>query len=211
MLGRIIGEIFKNYRIEPDLYHRAHTPRVACICIILENYAQSMTFTQAYRAERTCIMHSGHGRWVWLRWSTKMHYLCHLQAVPHNYTYTKIDRSVALTTRSGAQISRFGDIFVDNDDMTDYFTPCACVRGDNAPINVMPTPLPPPWSEGAWGNTGYLHGDLCKCPYIGALISVQFPQGVWNNSTRTNINKHPISFKSDLFCKKMFVLVPVCL
>ena len=72
------------------------------------------------------------------------------------------------------------------EDFDDFLTAAFDVA--NAPINVMPHL--PPLGQG-WGNIGDLHGDLCKCPYIGALISVQIPQGVWNNNTRTNINKHP--------------------
>ena len=35
----------------------------------------------------------------------------------------------------------------------------------------------------AWG--------FMQMPLYWALISVQIPQGVWNNSARMNINKHP--------------------
>ena len=49
----------------------------------------------------------------------------------------KIDRFVALTTHLVAQISRFGNFCVHdnnndhNDDRTDCFTPCACMQGNN--------------------------------------------------------------------------------
>ena len=38
-----------------------------------------------------------------------------------------------LTSRLDAYISRYGDFCAhdDNNDTTDYFTPCACARGNN--------------------------------------------------------------------------------
>ena len=59
-----------------------------------------------------------------------------------------------LTTRSGAQISRFGDYCVhDNDeDRTDYFTSCACARGNNL-IDPMPS-LTFLWPYNPWNHTG---------------------------------------------------------
>ena len=38
---------------------------------------------------------------------------------------------VVLTSRLDAYISRYGD-FCANDDTTEYFTPCACARGNKA-------------------------------------------------------------------------------
>ena len=62
-------------------------------------------------------MYSGQGLWPWLQWRAK----CTIfQAMPLDSKHTeasfqvKFDKFVVLTTHIGDQISRFGDIFVDD-------------------------------------------------------------------------------------------------
>ena len=67
---------------------RAHNLHVPCVCITIQlGHMLPTTFTYTYIdascrssawAESTCIMHSGHCRWAWLWWPTKMHYCWHL-------------------------------------------------------------------------------------------------------------------------------------
>ena len=49
--------------------------------------------------------------------------------------FAEFDWFVELTSRLDAYISRYGDFCTNNDnnydDTTDYFTPCACARGND--------------------------------------------------------------------------------
>ena len=51
--------------------------------------------------------------------------------------FAEFDWFVVITSRLDAYISRYGDFCAndnngdDNDDTTDYFTPCACARGND--------------------------------------------------------------------------------
>ena len=49
-----------------------------------------------------------------------------------SHFFAEFDWFVVLTSRLDAYISRYGDFCAnDDDDTTDYFTPCACARGNN--------------------------------------------------------------------------------
>ena len=66
----------------------------------------------------------------------------------------------------------------------------------------MSSPLhPPPSPRG--GREGQYRGfawGFMQTPLYWALISVQIPQGVWNNSTRMNINRVAIAHALILNC-----------
>ena len=52
------------------------------------------------------------------------------------------NRLVAYSTLSNAYVSRFGDFCAhnndNNDDRTDYFTPCTCTQGNKAKLILCP-------------------------------------------------------------------------
>ena len=67
-------------------------------------------------------------------------------------------------SRLDAYILRYGDFCANDDDMTDYFTPCACVRGKYLAINNTYIPCPVTLSTGVgrllevglWPDSGHL-------------------------------------------------------
>ena len=80
-------------------------------------------------------LHSGHGRWAWLRWPTKYTICdacrpCHLILSILRPIFAESTDSFRLQLD---QLPRYQDlaIFVSNDNRTDCFIPCTCVRGKN--------------------------------------------------------------------------------
>ena len=79
------------------------------------------------REQKHMHMHSGHG------YDGQLNYtICDTCRPFQSQFFTNFDRFVVFTSHSGSEISRSDDFFVDdndnNNDNTDYVTPCTCMR-----------------------------------------------------------------------------------
>ena len=101
-----------------------------------------------------------HGWWAWVQCPTKIHYLWHFEVYRYQF-FAKFDAFAVLTSHSGTynvHLEIWWFFVDDNDDTTDYFTPCACIRDNYIIFWYHRGMVGHSWNAAIYDNTDTLLG-----------------------------------------------------